>query len=86
MRRRSSASQARVTHLAEARPVERGRQPEANVGQSDPPRKRTRRVHPAWIAFVKYCEALQHGEIHVLKIQDGIPVLAEMTKKKTKFT
>jgi len=28
---------------------------------------------------------LQHGEIERLKIQDGLPVLAEVTKKKVKF-
>ena len=42
--------------------------------------------HPAWRAFVSYCIALQHGEIEILKIQDGLPVLAEVTKKKIKFT
>jgi len=29
---------------------------------------------------------LGHGEIEQLKIQDGLPVLAEMTKRKVKFT
>ena len=43
-------------------------------------------MHPAWVAFVEYCEALQHGEIHLLKIQDGVPVLAEERTKKIKFT
>ncbi len=42
-------------------------------------------VHPAWLAFVRYCRELQHGEIECLKIQDGLPVLAEVTKKKVKF-
>jgi hypothetical protein len=28
---------------------------------------------------------MQHGEIERLKIQDGLPVLAELTKKKVKF-
>ena len=27
--------------------------------------------HPAWRAFVRYCADLQHGEIELLKIQDG---------------
>jgi hypothetical protein len=44
-----------------------------------------RLFHPAWRAFVRYCTELQHGEISVLKIQDGLPVLAEVTKKKVKF-
>lgn len=41
--------------------------------------------HPAWRAFVLYCAELQHGEIELLKIQDGLPVLAEVTRKKVKF-
>jgi len=28
---------------------------------------------------------MQHGEIEKLKIQDGLPVLAELTTKKVKF-
>jgi len=43
-------------------------------------------LHPAWSAFVRYCTELQHGEIELLKIQDGLPVLAEVTRKKVKFT
>lgn len=43
-------------------------------------------LHPAWLAFVRYCQELQHGEIERLKIQDGLPVIAEVVKKKIKFT
>jgi hypothetical protein len=43
-------------------------------------------LNPAWRAFVRFCGELQHGEIERLKIQDGLPVLAEVTKKKVKFT
>ena len=43
-------------------------------------------LHPAWSAFVRYCQELRHGEIECLKIQDGLPVLAEVTKKKVKFS
>jgi hypothetical protein len=42
-------------------------------------------VHPAWRAFIEYCADLQHGEIEILKIQDGLPVLAEVVRKKVKF-
>ena len=42
-------------------------------------------THPAWVAFICYCAELQHGEIETLKIQDGLPVLAEVVKKKIKF-
>ena len=45
----------------------------------------TPRMHPMWLAFVRYCEKLQHGEIERLRIQDGLPVLAEVTTKKVKF-
>ena len=43
-------------------------------------------IHPAWLALIRYCSELQHGEIEVLKIQDGLPVLAEVVRKKIKFT
>jgi hypothetical protein len=42
-------------------------------------------LHPVWRAFIRYCTELQHGEIASLKIQDGLPVLAEVTTKKVKF-
>ncbi len=42
--------------------------------------------HPAWHSFVRYCAELQHGEIELLKIQDGLPILAEITKKKVRFS
>jgi hypothetical protein len=42
-------------------------------------------LHPAWRAFIEHCADLQHGEIEILKIQDGLPVLAEITRKKIKF-
>jgi hypothetical protein len=43
-------------------------------------------LHPAWLAFVRFCAELKYGEIERLSIQDGLPVLAETTKKKVKFT
>jgi len=39
-----------------------------------------------WIAFIRYCRELGHGDIEQLRIQDGVPVLAEMTRKKVRFT
>lgn len=42
-------------------------------------------AHPAWKAFIKYCSELNHGEIELLKIQNGLPMLAEITRKKVKF-
>jgi hypothetical protein len=40
---------------------------------------------PAWCEFIRFCTDLKHGEIERLSIQDGLPVLAEITKKKVKF-
>ena len=39
----------------------------------------------AWREFIRFCGDLRHGEIERLSIQDGVPVLAEITKKKIKF-
>ncbi|NIM90877.1 MAG: hypothetical protein GTO17_08010 [Candidatus Aminicenantes bacterium] len=47
---------------------------------------RVMRIHPCWFTFIKYCEDLKYGEIDKLKIQDGLPLLAEETKKKVKFS
>ena len=43
-------------------------------------------LHPAWLAFVRYCQQMGHGEIERLKIQDGIPVLVEVSRQKIKFS
>ena len=40
---------------------------------------------PAWREFIRFCRDLRYGEIERLSIQDGLPVLAELTKKKVKF-
>ena len=42
-------------------------------------------LHPAWKDFMSFCEELGFGEIENVKIQDGLPVLAEVTRKKVKF-
>jgi hypothetical protein len=34
---------------------------------------------------MRYCGEIGYGEIELLKIQDGLPVLAEVTRKKVKF-
>ncbi len=39
----------------------------------------------AWREFISFCREMRHGEIERLCIQDGLPVLAELTKKKVKF-
>jgi hypothetical protein len=43
-------------------------------------------VHPAWARLMHYCVELGHGEIEKLKIQDGIPVIADVVREKVKFT
>jgi hypothetical protein len=42
-------------------------------------------LHPAWFAFIRHCREMGFGEISQLKIQDGIPVMAEESTKKVKF-
>ncbi|HYH01065.1 MAG TPA: hypothetical protein VD837_18210 [Terriglobales bacterium] len=42
-------------------------------------------LHPAWMAFIRYCQTISFGEITTLKIQDGLPVMAEAVTKKIKF-
>jgi hypothetical protein len=43
-------------------------------------------VHPAWTRLMQYCSELGHGEIEKLKIQDGVPVIADIVREKVKFT
>ena len=49
-------------------------------------RNAQKEVHPAWAAFIQYCELLRHGDIEKLKIQDGLPMLAEVIREKIKFS
>jgi len=42
-------------------------------------------LHPAWVAFIRHCQELGYGEISQLKVQDGIPVMAEEITRKIKF-
>jgi hypothetical protein len=43
------------------------------------------RLHPVWYSFIRYCETIKNGEIDKLKVQNGLPMLAEEVKKKIKF-
>jgi hypothetical protein len=43
-------------------------------------------VHPSWLRLMRYCAELGHGEIEKLKIQDGLPMSAEVTTRKIKFS
>jgi hypothetical protein len=49
------------------------------------PQRGSWELPPAWREFIRFCNELRHGEIERLSIQDGMPVLAEITKKKVKF-
>ena len=42
-------------------------------------------LHPAAVAFIRHCQQLGFGEISQLKIEDGLPIMAEETTKKVKF-
>ena len=43
-------------------------------------------LHPAWTRFIRYCQQLGHGDIECLRIQDGLPMMAEATTRKVRFT
>jgi hypothetical protein len=43
-------------------------------------------AHPSWVAFMRFCREMGHGEIENLKIQDGLPQSAEMIRRKIRFT
>lgn len=43
-------------------------------------------IPPAWDRLMQYCAQLGHGEIEKLKIQDGLPVIADVVREKVKFT
>jgi len=63
---------------------------ETNVNPSLPGRVSEARtstdVHPAWLRLMHYCAELGHGEIEKLKIQNGLPMAAEVTTKRVKFS
>lgn len=42
-------------------------------------------LHPAWRALMRLCREIQHGELERLVVQDGLPVLVELTRKKVRL-
>lgn len=42
-------------------------------------------LHPAWRSLIRFCHDLGFGEIESLKIQDGLPVSAEVVRKKIRW-
>ena len=65
---------------------ERNNAPESRRNGSTSRDSEPESLHPAWLAFVRYCQQMGHGEIERLKIQDGIPVLVEVSRHKIKFS
>ena len=51
----------------------------------DPGSRSVEDLPVAWREFIRFCGQMKHGEIERLSIQDGVPVLAEITKKKVRF-
>jgi hypothetical protein len=45
----------------------------------------TPNLHPAWQALIRLCREMGHGEIERIKIQDGLPVSAEVIRKKIRW-
>ena len=43
-------------------------------------------LHTNWSEFISLCEQLGFGEIENLKIQNGLPIVAEVVKKKIIFS
>lgn len=60
----------------------------SRMNKESPQRANTMNVgiHPAWIALIRHCQAMGHGEIERIKIQDGVPVLIEKSVEKIKLT
>jgi hypothetical protein len=43
-------------------------------------------ISEEWARLIRFCQELGHGEIEKLKIQDGVPVIADVVREKVKFT
>jgi len=43
-------------------------------------------ISEPWSRLIRFCQQLGHGEIERLKIQDGVPVIADVVREKVKFT
>ena len=45
-----------------------------------------RRINGEWLKLIEYCQRLGFGEIEKLKIQNGVPVIADVVREKVKFS
>jgi hypothetical protein len=43
-------------------------------------------IHPAWLRLIELCRAMGFGELERVKIQDGVPTIAEIVKERVKLT
>jgi hypothetical protein len=43
-------------------------------------------ISEEWARLIRFCQQLGYGEIEKLKIQDGVPVIADIVREKVKFT
>ncbi len=48
--------------------------------------KVVQQISEQWARLIWFCQKLGHGEIEKLKIQDGVPVIADVVREKVKFT
>ena len=59
---------------------------EPRNGNREPrPQSATPALHPAWQALIRLCRDMGHGEIERIKVQDGLPVSAEVVRKKVRW-
>ena len=59
--------------------------PSQNQGPLHNARGETLPLHPAWQALIRFCREVGHGEIERIRIQDGLPVSAEVVTKKIRW-
>ena len=43
-------------------------------------------LHPAWTKLIALCREIGFGELERIKIQNGLPVIADVAKRHVKFT
>jgi hypothetical protein len=54
--------------------------------KNDDSKKVVQLISQEWARLIRFCQQLGHGEIEKLKIQDGVPVIADVVREKVKFT
>ena len=59
--------------------------PAVNKGLKQKPANPAGGIHPAWIRLIQHCQAMGHGEIERIRIQDGVPVLIEKSVERIKL-